>query len=291
MNAGKSTLLLQAAHNYAERGMRTMLLTAAIDDRAGKGMIASRIGIDKPAGTFTPADDLFQRVEAEHEREPIACVLVDEAQFLTERQVWQLARVVDGLGIPDAEDVPRARIVLRRADGSLIKKPEELRPTPTASLNTPHGEGEEHSDAVSPETSDRPPKQDEPSDAAVLSGETQEADAQHPLPSDDGVSAAPLLKPVPSPTQTQAVPRAAASMAPGSAVALDLSHLAGCTLTGSVQWWAPNLPSWLKLDADEGIAHGRVPSDHAPDLIAVSVVCANDLGATATLCVTVRIEA
>ena len=100
MNAGKSTLLLQAAHNYAERGMRTMLLTAAIDDRAGKGMIASRIGIDKPAGTFTPADDLFQRVEAEHEREPIACVLVDEAQFLTERQVWQLARVVDGLGIP-----------------------------------------------------------------------------------------------------------------------------------------------------------------------------------------------
>ena len=199
--------------------------------------------------------------------------------------------VPTGKLLDDAEDAPRARIVLRRADGSLIKKPEELRPTPTAALNAPHREGEERSDAVSPETSNRPRKRDEPSDAAVLSGETREADAQHPLPSDDGVSAAPLLKPVPSPTQTQAVPRAAASMAPGSAVALDLSHLAGCTLTGSVQWWAPNLPSWLKLDADEGIAHGRVPSDHAPDLIAVSVVCANDLGATATLCVTVRIEA
>ena len=100
MNAGKSTLLLQAAHNYAERGMETLLLTAAIDDRAGVGMIASRIGIDKPAETFGPGDDLFERVERALGERALACVFVDEAQFLSERQVWQLARVVDGLGIP-----------------------------------------------------------------------------------------------------------------------------------------------------------------------------------------------
>ena len=101
MNAGKSTLLLQVAYNYRERGMRTLLLTAAIDDRAGAGKIASRIGIQAPAETFGPADDLYARIEASVKRDgPLACALLDEAQFLTERQVWQLARVVDGLGVP-----------------------------------------------------------------------------------------------------------------------------------------------------------------------------------------------
>ena len=100
MNAGKSTLLLQAAHNYAERGMRTLLLTAAIDDRAGHGVIASRIGIRKRAETFGPTDDLHERAERALRNDAVACVFVDEAQFLTKRQVWQLARVVDALRVP-----------------------------------------------------------------------------------------------------------------------------------------------------------------------------------------------
>ena len=100
MNAGKSTALLQAAHNYAERGMDTMLLTAAIDDRAGEGRIASRIGLSKPAETFGARDDLLARVDTRLERGPLACVFVDEAQFLSERQVWQLARVVDERSVP-----------------------------------------------------------------------------------------------------------------------------------------------------------------------------------------------
>ena len=101
MNAGKSTLLLQAAYNYAERGMRTVLLTAALDDRVGAGTIASRIGIARPALTFASNDDLFALVEHEAGAGvPIACVLVDEAQFLSRAQVWQLARVSDRLGVP-----------------------------------------------------------------------------------------------------------------------------------------------------------------------------------------------
>ncbi|WP_118135904.1 thymidine kinase [Oceanicella sp. SM1341] len=97
MNAGKSAVLLQASHNYRERGMSTLLLTAALDDRAGTGRIASRIGIAAEAETFAPGDDLFARAAA---APGIACVLVDEAQFLTEAQVWQLARVADDLGVP-----------------------------------------------------------------------------------------------------------------------------------------------------------------------------------------------
>ena len=100
MNAGKSTVLLQAAHNYAERGMDVLLLTAAIDDRAGEGRIASRIGLAKPAETFDARDDLLDRVKRAMEDRTIACVLVDEAQFLSQRQVWQLAAVVDDLGVP-----------------------------------------------------------------------------------------------------------------------------------------------------------------------------------------------
>ena len=95
MNAGKSTALLQAAHNYAERGMRTLLFTARLDDRAG-GRIASRIGINKDARKFDGETDFWEACP------PVAphCVLVDEAQFLTQVQVRQLSRVVDEANIP-----------------------------------------------------------------------------------------------------------------------------------------------------------------------------------------------
>ena len=100
MNAGKSTVLLQASFNYRERGMRTMLFTAAIDDRAGQGIIASRIGLSAPADMFAPETDLFAVVASAHAVGTLNCVLVDEAQFLTKDQVWQLAHVADDLGIP-----------------------------------------------------------------------------------------------------------------------------------------------------------------------------------------------
>lgn len=100
MNAGKSTVLLQAAHNYGERGMATYLLTAKLDDRAGQGRIASRIGIGAEADTFAPHDDLFDAVKSRLAAGPVNCVFVDEAQFLTKEQVWQLVRVVDDLKVP-----------------------------------------------------------------------------------------------------------------------------------------------------------------------------------------------
>ncbi len=100
MNAGKSTILLQASHNYIERGMQTFLVTARIDARAGAGRIASRIGIGAEATTFGPEDDMFEMVKSRRDAGPLACVFVDEAQFLTKDQVWQLARAVDDLGIP-----------------------------------------------------------------------------------------------------------------------------------------------------------------------------------------------
>ena len=100
MNAGKSTILLQASHNYRERGMHTLLLTAALDDRAGQGQIGSRIGLQADALTFDPTTDVSQLIQQEHNRLPLACVLVDEAQFLSAEQVWQLASVVDQLDIP-----------------------------------------------------------------------------------------------------------------------------------------------------------------------------------------------
>nr|CAD6409966.1 thymidine kinase [Rhizobium sp. Q54] len=100
MNAGKSTLLLQASYNYQERGMRTAILTAALDSRAGVGRVASRIGLAADAIPFEPGDDLFALVERMHAEEPVACVFVDEAQFLTPEQVWQLARLADRLGLP-----------------------------------------------------------------------------------------------------------------------------------------------------------------------------------------------
>lgn len=100
MNAGKSTLLLQAAHNYNERGMQTLLLTAALDSRAGPGMIGSRIGLSQPARTFDAETDLQALIAARLAEGPVACVFIDEAQFLTREQVWQLARVVDDLKLP-----------------------------------------------------------------------------------------------------------------------------------------------------------------------------------------------
>lgn len=100
MNAGKSTSLLQVAHNYEERDQHVLLLTPAIDDRAGQGIIASRLGIDRSALAFTSGTDLAALIEARHGQQAVDCVLLDEAQFLTETQVWQLTDIVDRLDIP-----------------------------------------------------------------------------------------------------------------------------------------------------------------------------------------------
>ena len=100
MNAGKSTTLLQAAFNYAERGMATMLWTAGIDDRAGAGVVGSRIGLDAPAHCFFADTDIAAAVRAERTKHAIAAVLIDEAQFLTRAQVWQLAELCDRDNLP-----------------------------------------------------------------------------------------------------------------------------------------------------------------------------------------------
>lgn len=100
MNAGKSTLLLQAAHNYQEMGMETYLLTADFDDRAGTGKIGSRIGLTREADIYGKGHDLFAMISARLKKGPIACVMVDEAQWLSKDQVWQLARAVDDLKVP-----------------------------------------------------------------------------------------------------------------------------------------------------------------------------------------------
>ncbi|MAQ37311.1 MULTISPECIES: thymidine kinase [Thioclava] len=100
MNAGKSTILLQASHNYIERGMETFLVTARLDNRAGDGRIASRIGIGAEAACFTEETDMFALIEKRLADGPCACTFVDEAQFLTETQVWQIARAVDDLRVP-----------------------------------------------------------------------------------------------------------------------------------------------------------------------------------------------
>lgn len=100
MNAGKSTVLLQAAHNYEERGMSVVLLTARLDNRAGTGRIASRIGIGRDARCFSSSDDLVAMLAPIIAADSPACIFVDEAQFLDPEQVWQLARIVDDLGVP-----------------------------------------------------------------------------------------------------------------------------------------------------------------------------------------------
>ncbi len=101
MNAGKSTILLQSSYNYRERGMHTLLLKPAVDDREAKwDHIASRIGLEAQADCFEPDQDLEAHIKSAHDAQPLDCVLVDEAQFLTEAQVWQLSRVSDHHGIP-----------------------------------------------------------------------------------------------------------------------------------------------------------------------------------------------
>ena len=100
MNAGKSTLLLQASHNYREGGMATYLITAQFDNRAGQGRIASRIGIGEAADTFAAGEDMYEKIRARLAQGPVACIFVDEAQFLSKDQVWQLARAVDDLKVP-----------------------------------------------------------------------------------------------------------------------------------------------------------------------------------------------
>ena len=100
MNAGKSTVLLQASHNYGERGMKTMLFTAELDNRSKVGNISSRIGLSEKASTFNNKDNLFYSVEKRLKKDKISCVFVDEAQFLTDKQVWELSDVVEILNIP-----------------------------------------------------------------------------------------------------------------------------------------------------------------------------------------------
>lgn len=100
MNAGKSTTLLQADFNYRERGMETMLWTAALDDRYDVGAITSRIGLQAQTHKFTPDTNLWTEVTAEAAKRPLACLFVDEAQFLSRDQVLQLARLADEANIP-----------------------------------------------------------------------------------------------------------------------------------------------------------------------------------------------
>lgn len=100
MNAGKSTLLLQASYNYVERGMRTLLFTSSLYAEGDVGRITSRLGIAADAEMFNGEDDLFQRVNDHIQESKVDCVFVDEAQFLTADQVWQLARVADRLDVP-----------------------------------------------------------------------------------------------------------------------------------------------------------------------------------------------
>lgn len=101
MNAGKTTTLLQSAHNYHERGMRTLILTPRLDDRFGVGVVQSRIGLKANARIFERSDDLFRLVSQNVEEQgALHCLLVDEAQFLCKAQVWQLTDVVDRLDLP-----------------------------------------------------------------------------------------------------------------------------------------------------------------------------------------------
>lgn len=101
MNAGKTTTLLQSAYNYHERGMRTLILTPKLDDRYGEGQVASRIGLKARGTIFGGDDDLQSIARADVDANgPLHCVLVDEAQFLTKAQVWQLTEIVDRMHIP-----------------------------------------------------------------------------------------------------------------------------------------------------------------------------------------------
>ena len=100
MNAGKSAVLLQSDHNYREQGLKTLLFTPRLDDRYGEGKITSRIGLQRPAYAFTPDFDFFVYIRSKHTEEKKDCILIDEAQFLSPKQVLQLSLVVDRLKIP-----------------------------------------------------------------------------------------------------------------------------------------------------------------------------------------------
>ncbi len=100
MNAGKSTNLLQSSYNYKERGMNTLVLAPKLDDRYGAGRVTSRIGIESEATTFRTDTKLFSVVEEACAKQPLHCVLIDEAQFLTREQVFELSDVTDKLNIP-----------------------------------------------------------------------------------------------------------------------------------------------------------------------------------------------
>ena len=100
MNAGKSTVLLQSAHNHRERGMQVTILTSELDDREVVGYVTSRIGLKNPADTYNEDTNLYAYVRSKLQDSPLSCVLVDEAQFLTYAQVRDLARVADQLDIP-----------------------------------------------------------------------------------------------------------------------------------------------------------------------------------------------
>jgi len=100
MNAGKSTALLQSSYNYRERGMNTLVMAPQLDDRYGTGKVTSRIGIESEATVFERDDNLLDAVKTLHAEKPLHCVLIDEAQFLTRDQVFQLSDVTDTLNIP-----------------------------------------------------------------------------------------------------------------------------------------------------------------------------------------------
>ncbi|MFK7831001.1 MAG: thymidine kinase [Congregibacter sp.] len=100
MNAGKSTSLLQSSYNYIERGLHSLIMTPALDDRYGEGKVTSRIGISADATVFAPGADVFALVSEAHKLQRVDCVLVDEAQFLTREQVFALGRVCDDLNVP-----------------------------------------------------------------------------------------------------------------------------------------------------------------------------------------------
>lgn len=97
MNAGKTTHLLQSSHNYRERGMKTLILSSSLDDRFGKGVVKSRIGIHSPSIIFNQSENLFELVS---QQPAVDCILVDEAQFLSKAQVYQLTDIVDQIQVP-----------------------------------------------------------------------------------------------------------------------------------------------------------------------------------------------
>lgn len=100
MNAGKSTALLQSSYNYKERGMDTLVFAPLIDSRAGSGKVKSRIGLESPAINFSASDDLLKIATEKKREQAVHCVMVDEAQFLTREQVFQLGEITDRLEIP-----------------------------------------------------------------------------------------------------------------------------------------------------------------------------------------------